>query len=393
VKKVAEKERFVDFDPGTGRMRTTPQQVFIETTSRCNLACVHCSKDYGHEENGHPSLDMPVETVRRLLPWVRDARAVNLNMIGEPLVHPRFGEILDLVSDGKAEVAFNTNGLKLTRACCEHLVAKRVAWVGVSIDGLESNEPIRGVAYRTVRERVVELCDAKRRANAGFPKVSIAYTLMRRNLHELPRVLADLLPLGIDEVHLQPLIIFYETLRNENIYTQPEVRQVVAASREIAERYGTELRVFRSRLEADERYEEEGLGEQGLQLGEHSGRYGCIDPFFEIKIRSTGDVMACSYGLTPDLNVNTMDLDAIWNHPWYLELRRRLYRRVFEGRCEKCPFIFGSAENQVALHGPGVRHSEEDRFLAGWRGVHARRDLHAEVGPAGDPGIVVDPAP
>lgn len=361
-------------------MLSTPQQVFLEVTSRCNLVCVHCSKDYGKDED-HPSLDMPMETIRRLLPWTRAAKSVNLNMIGEPLVHPHFDEILDLVSTGEPKVAFNTNGLKLTRRCCDHLVEKQVAWIGISIDGMESNEAIRGVCYRAIRERVAELCEARRAARAQYPKISIAYTLMRRNLHELPRVLRDLLPLGIDEIHLQPLVIFYETLRDENLYHQAEARQVIAACRELAGQHGARLRVFRSRLDEDERYE--GEADEGFELGEHSERFGCIDPFFEIKIRSTGEVMACSFGLMPGLNVNALELDEIWNHPWYLALRKRLHKHRFEGTCAKCPLVFGSAENQLTPLRPGKRHSQEDLFFRGWRKTRLDRIARAGTGPAG----------
>jgi AdoMet-dependent heme synthase len=370
------KEDLVDFDPESGRMRTPPRQVFLETTSRCNLACVHCSKDYGTTEN-HPSVDIDMKTVHRLLPWLRRAMSVNLNMVGEPLIHPEFDRILALASTGRPTIHFNTNGLLLTPQRCQELVRNRVGSVVVSLDGMESNRAIRGVPYTVVRDRVARLCRARREAMVEYPRVGIAYTLMRRNLHELPRVLRDVLPLGVDEVHIQPLVIFYETLADEGIYAQrAEVRQVIGACREIATRHRALIRLFRSTLEDDERNDPAVASGPVLQNGPHSEWLGCVDPFYEIKVRSTGEVMACSFGQMPGLDVNTMELDEVWNHQWYRDLRRRLFHKRFEGPCERCPCIFGSAENQRAPLRPGVHHSRADRFLEGWRGLAAAHGLH-----------------
>jgi len=354
------KESLVDYDPETGRMRRSPRQVFLELTSRCNLACVHCSKDFGSEA-GHPQVDLPADVIDRLEPWLLDAEAVNLNGVGESLILPSFPSVLERVTKGPATVSFNTNGLPLTASLCDQIVRHRASSVVISVDGIESNEPIRGVPYEVVRKRIFALAEAKARAASRLPRVGIAYTLMRRNLHELPRLLEDVLPRArIDSVHVQPLIVFYETLVDENVYGHPDVGPVLDRSRQIADRSGTVFTVFRSSFGADERVH----GVVEAQLGQTSERFGCIDPFFEIKIRSTGDVMSCSFGLTGGLNVRTSSLDEVWNHDWYRALRRRLYAKRFEGDCARCPYVFGSAAAQTSHLRAGVRHSHHERFAA-----------------------------
>src|SRR5262245_54092236 len=211
------KDDLVDYDPETGICRTTPRQLFLELTPRCNLACVHCPKDYGLPHPG--DADMSRETLEALRPWLFAANSVNLNMVGEPLLAARFGHALDLCAVGSAAVGFNTNGLLLHDAMCERIVAARVHSVVVSIDGVETHEAVRGVPFTVVAGRLENLHRAKLRAGSDLPHLGIAYTLMRRNLHELPRALADLLPrVPIDYVHVQPLIVFYETLRGQNVY-------------------------------------------------------------------------------------------------------------------------------------------------------------------------------
>jgi MoaA/NifB/PqqE/SkfB family radical SAM enzyme len=234
------KDDLVDYDPETGVCRTTPRQVFLELTPRCNLACVHCSKDYGlpHPEDR----DMSAATLDALLPWLLAAHSVNLNLVGEPLIAEQFDRALEICARGTAAVGFNTNGLGLSPAVCDRIVAARVDSVVVSIDGVESNQPVRGVPYRVLKERLLALHAAKVRARSALPRLGVAVTLMRRNLHELPRLLLDLLPaVPLAYVHLQPLIVFWETLRDQNPYLLPEVEDVVERARAIAQAHGASI--------------------------------------------------------------------------------------------------------------------------------------------------------
>ncbi|HEU4417402.1 MAG TPA: radical SAM protein [Planctomycetota bacterium] len=355
------KDELVDYDPATGVCRTTPRQVFLELTPRCNLACVHCSKDYGlpHPEDR----DMSAATLQTLAPWLLQANSVNLNLVGEPLIAEQFDAALALCARGTASVGFNTNGLGLTPATCDRIVAARVDSVVVSIDGLESNLPIRGVPYAILRDRLLALHAAKVRAGSALPHLGVAMTLMRRNLHELPRLLADLLPrVPLDYVHLQPLIEFWETMRGQNPYLQPEAADVVRRARAQAGAHGVELTLFRSNLLGDEA---EGHDGEALQLGQRSSRFGCNDPFYEVKVLASGAVQSCSWGLAGGFDVNTTPLDSIWNSDWYRSLRMRLWRREFTDRCHGCPYVFGSPVNQTSSLQAGVEHSRAARFRAG----------------------------
>lgn len=365
------KEDLVDYCPETGRMRTTPRQVFLEVTSRCNLACVHCSRDFGKEE-GHPDQDMSLEVVEKLQPWLRSARFVNLNGVGEPLIASQFEPILDFCRGGEARISFNTNGIPLTGPMIERIIDAQCYSVVISLDGWESNDPVRGVPYESVRRSILALDAAKRRRGARYPRIGLAYTLMRRNLHELPRVLADILPVArIESVHVQPLIIFYETLRQENIYRQVEVDEIVRRCEEIAQANACYFRLFRSSFQGDEGLEANHSEE--VQVGQKSVRFGCIDPFYEIKIRSTGDVMSCSMGRMSGGNVlSAGDLDELWNSHWYRRLRKDLHDGIFEGRCHGCPYVFGSESAQEDPVRVGVEHSAADRFRRGGYGRDPR---------------------
>lgn len=353
------KESIVGYDPETGRVDHPPHQIFLESSSRCNLKCVHCSTDFGVPEN--EGMDMPLETVKRLAPWFEKTRFINLNGIGEPLLAANFNEIIELCGRGDAELSFNTNGMLLSDNRCDAIVNAGVNSIAISVDGWETHQSVRGVPYETVRSRILRLAEAKKRAGKDFPHLAVAYTLMKRNLPELPRMLEDLLPLGIlAAVHVQPLVVFYEGLREENIYLAEDIDEIFKQCHAIAQKYDTHLMMTRSSLKLDEsKTQEEEVG----QLGSASDKFGCIDPFFQIQIQSSGNIVSCCYGLAPEkLNVREMDLEDVWNGEWYRNLRKNLYNKKFEGKCQNCPLIFGSQSTQVDSIRDGVFHTQNERF-------------------------------
>lgn len=359
------KDALIDCDAATGRMRSLPQQIFLELSERCNLACVHCSKDYGRPAPDQER-DLPWRALERLQPWLHAARFVNLNIVGESLLAPHFDAAVELCTAGGAEVSFNTNGLLFTPQRCALFVERGVHSIAMSFDGMQSNSRVRGVGYELLRSKLALLLDARTRLGRTLPHVSLAYTLMRHNVGELVPLLEDLLPRGrIHAVHVQPLVVFYESMRGENVYAAEAVDESVERARTVCARHGTELVLFRSRFVQDERSRP--LEELVRELGPYSERYGCTDPFFEIKVRADGSVMSCSYGRMCGANVLEHELDEIWNSAWYRELRLKLYAGIYEGRCQGCPCRFGSASNQLDALRPGVDHSRAARFHAGNR--------------------------
>jgi MoaA/NifB/PqqE/SkfB family radical SAM enzyme len=369
------KEKLVRYDALTGEVFSPPQQIFLELTARCNLACVHCSRDYGLPSAGREP-ELPKEALERLMPWLHRARFVNLNIVGEPLLASHFDWTVEQVGRGSAEINFNTNGLLLHEARCHKLIDAGVHSVAVSFDGMESMGKVRGVPYEVVRERLLTLERVKRERGSLKPHIGLAYTLMRSNAGEMAGLLNDLLPrVRVHAVHVQPLIVFYETLRGENIYAGVPVDALIAEARRICQRHQTELILFRSQFVEDER-EEDRLA-QIHQLGPYSKELGCSDPFFEVKIRADGQVDACSFGLEAGANVLERDLGEIWNSAWYRRVRLDLLARRYVGRCASCPYIHGGFKNQEAPLRSGVEHSQALRFLGAQVGD---RTAHSPVG-------------
>jgi hypothetical protein len=55
--------------------------------------------------------------------------------------------------------------------------------VVVSVDGMESNEPIRGVSYSTIRDRIMRLLEAKRAAGVDFHDMTMVFEDVEKPLY------------------------------------------------------------------------------------------------------------------------------------------------------------------------------------------------------------------
>lgn len=112
--------------PGTECTDGPPTCVLLlEITQACNLRCPTCYADaHGHEM-------MPDEEARRRLDtFFRTQSRLDVLMLsgGEPTIHPRFIELLDMALEYPIDrVVINTNGLRLTqsKALVEALTARK----------------------------------------------------------------------------------------------------------------------------------------------------------------------------------------------------------------------------------------------------------------------------
>lgn len=101
--------------PGDSCDTSPPVCVLIlEITRACNLACPTCYADAG----GHDFMSVD-EARRRLEQFFQELTALDVLMLsgGEPTIHPRFLEILDLALTYPIDrVLVNTNGLRIAQS-------------------------------------------------------------------------------------------------------------------------------------------------------------------------------------------------------------------------------------------------------------------------------------
>lgn len=89
-----------------------PQRIGLHLTDRCQLDCQHCLRDPAREPT-----DLSLDLVRTVIAEARaryGIRAISLTG-GEPTLHPRFPEVLDVIAAGGCTWDMVTNGERFER--------------------------------------------------------------------------------------------------------------------------------------------------------------------------------------------------------------------------------------------------------------------------------------
>ena len=176
-----------------------PLEVILDTTERCNLKCKMCyfsavdrlqflPFDRQLSRNGM----MPVETFSRVAADLFPrARRVALGCAAEPLVHPKFIDIVrEAGSYGVPDLWFPTNLLPLTPAKAEAICEAGVNTVGVSMDGTnaETYEAIRvGGKFDRLMRSLDLLNEVRRGASTRLRLIFVWMRTNRGDLADLPR--------------------------------------------------------------------------------------------------------------------------------------------------------------------------------------------------------------
>lgn len=181
-----------------------PRRLELALSNTCNLQCAMCNGDQSSAIRSHREHRPPLPTVygdaffdelRDLLPHLDSLTLLG----GEPFLSTEVRRVLDLVAElnPRIHVHVTTNGTVMNPRV-ERFAAKQPCHIAVSIDGAtaEVNEAIRiGTEHSAVLANVARFRDLT--ASNGST-MSLAFSLMRDNVHELGALLRLGDDLGLD---------------------------------------------------------------------------------------------------------------------------------------------------------------------------------------------------
>jgi radical SAM protein with 4Fe4S-binding SPASM domain len=111
-----------------------PVAVGIEISGQCNLRCPECFSGSGlmTRPGGFMEIELFVKIINELRPYLYN---INLYFQGEPMLHPRFFDFLE-ISQG-TKVTVSTNGHYLSEENSEKLARSGLKKIIVSLDGID----------------------------------------------------------------------------------------------------------------------------------------------------------------------------------------------------------------------------------------------------------------
>ena len=192
----------LDLPKGVPRLRA----FYIYLSDNCNLRCRHCWI-VPRFTNGKPDPGRVVD-VEALREAVREAKTLGLSSAkltgGEPMLHPRFMEVVDLLTAEGLGLYMETNGTLLTAEAARHLKDKtRVTFISVSLDGADArtHDAFRGVegAFDAALKGLSYLMDA------GFKNTQVIMSVHHGNSAQVEAVVNLAAAHGAASVKLNPV--------------------------------------------------------------------------------------------------------------------------------------------------------------------------------------------
>jgi MoaA/NifB/PqqE/SkfB family radical SAM enzyme len=163
----------------------TPGCLGLEITDRCDLACSHCLREVVPPHAAR-ARDLDVDLVSRLCSEARELGIASVAITGgEPMLHPRFLDIIDAIVEQGLRYHFLSNGLGIPALLPRFLArpARRelLRDVSISLDGASeaTHDEIRG---RGTFRRTLAGIAALRATRIPF---SLLSTIHRKNRHEI----------------------------------------------------------------------------------------------------------------------------------------------------------------------------------------------------------------
>jgi radical SAM protein with 4Fe4S-binding SPASM domain len=331
-------------------MPALPSFLQVEPVGQCNLRCKMCPIQFRTDGQRGPPAFIEVAAFERLVAQFDGLEELHLQGLGEPLMHPRFFDMVEFAARRGILVSTNTNMTLMSEAQAARCVRSGLHDIHISLDGAtpESYEAIRVRArFHKVLRNLRRLVAAKAGAGSDLPHVRLVAVAMRMNLDQLPGLVRLAKAEGAASLSVQQLchdfgeaslpaqykpmraFIDAQSLLGED---RALIDAVFAEARAEAARLGMALRLPR------------------LDVRQHPpdlpGRQRCDWPWRGAYLSYDGQAMPCCMVGTPDRirfgNMAREGVAAVWNSEAYQAFRAALSSPTPPEVCRSCAVYAGT---------------------------------------------------
>ena len=194
---------------GKTHLASYPTNVGIDIWGRCNIKphCVYCTWDAMKIlEGDNVECVVDDKTLESYGPFFKSARQLVNCSIGEPLLSPRFQEILDLCQRHGKTAEISTNGQAFTRRTIQALAGKPVR-LYVSLDAAtkETYAKIRNDNWDEIVPNLMLLNEERKKAGSVL-KIYMVFIPMKVNRGDLEAYFRLCRDIEADSLVLRPLL-------------------------------------------------------------------------------------------------------------------------------------------------------------------------------------------
>lgn len=215
-----------------------------------------------------------------------------LHGLGEPLLNKELPRMISYLKERGTYVLFNSNGILLNAKRGQTLIDVGLDEYRLSMDGAsrETYATVRGVdAFDKVWRNIKAFLALQQEQRASKPAVSLWFTAMRENLHELPGLIDLAGAHGVREIYLQRLVYFEEGMANSQqaLFRRASREELALVRRceQICQERGITFRAAGSATPLESIVRD--FGERPWS--------GCQRPYTLTYITSSGNVLSCCF--------------------------------------------------------------------------------------------------
>lgn len=299
-----------------------PGFVQMEPVGLSSLSCKLAPVVYRPGVSSRPPAFMSLDAFRRLLDQFPGVTELQLQGVGEPLLHPRFFDMVRYATAHGISVSTSSQLTALSERRAEECVRSGLRRIDVTL------EP--GVSPARVFRNLDLLLEAKQACDASNPEVRLVLAAMRSNLEQLPGLIRLAHEHGAASVTLQHLPSDGRTRRKlfdaENLLgaDPARVQHWFDAANAVARELGMALRLPKARKR---------------------GRGHCDWPWRGAYISSSGQAKPCCMAPEPTSfgNMDREGVVRVWNNEAYRAFRDKLASDDPPDICKGCSVYQGAA--------------------------------------------------
>jgi MoaA/NifB/PqqE/SkfB family radical SAM enzyme len=156
-----------------------PTYLSIELTNICNFSCKHCWRSIMTRSIGSIEIDLFDKIIREATS--HGLGAIKISGAGEVALHPRFQELISLLSPHNIRATVYTNGTLLRLYSHREILEWNIHTLVVSVDGLDakSYERIRiGGEYNPLRKSLSAFYNLRNNLRYRLPQIEIRHVIM-----------------------------------------------------------------------------------------------------------------------------------------------------------------------------------------------------------------------
>lgn len=298
---------------------SAPYRMDLAITYRCNNDCAHC---YNARERNFPELH--TENWKHILDRLWELGVPHVVFTGgEATLRNDLPELIAHAESNGQITGLNTNARRLAyKKYVQALVDAGLDHVQITVESCDAQihdlmMRAKGAFKQTIRGL----------QNALETKLYVMTntTMLRTNVHTIPRTLDFLADLGVPTIGLNALIYAGHGLTVGTGLRETELQPILDMAVEKTAARGQRLIWYTPTQYCKFDPTESNLGVKG-----------CTASLYSMCIESNGNVLPCQSYYVPLGNFLTDPWESIWNHKLSVKLRER---HGLPARCEGCPVV------------------------------------------------------